>query len=181
MGRRYSRITQSARYTQALNRYVQYLQGTLTRTSRVGTQGARGNTKTVYVVPFGFDLPTSTYVKSTVKPDDYTFLAPRINTSGTGGEVLENTVGDIEQRTGFSAARVVSFINSTRVVSVVPSDITGLQYLKYNGDRRSCPFGRKTATDDLFDSFDAIKAALRTANASAAVCRISLQKERYNY
>lgn len=181
MSRRFSRIQSSARLRPALDKYIAYLNGTATRTSRVGTQGARGNTKVVYVTPFAFDLPANTSVKSTVAPDDYTRLAPFINAGGTGGEVTDAAAGDIESRNGFSAARVIFLFNNSRSVSKVTSEITGLPYLKYAAQRFSCPFGRKAATDDMVDTFDDIKTAILAANQNAAVKRVSLQKEKYAY
>lgn len=181
MSGRYSRIVQSARLRQAADRYAQYLQGTLTRPSRVGTRGARPARARAYVVPFGFDLPTSTFVNSSVIQEDFNVLGPIINGTGTGGEVVQTVAGDVETRVGFSAARIVSFINPTRSVQVETSDITGLQYLKYNGTRRSCPFGRKAVDDDVVDVFEAVKVALRTSNPNAAILRVSLQQEKYRY
>lgn len=181
MARRYSRITSSARLRPALDKYLAYLAGTAERPSRVGTQGPRGNTKAVYVLPFGFDLPASTSIRSSVKPADYTLLSTFINGAGTGGEVVDTTSGDVEQRTGFTAARVVFFLNATRSITTPDSAVTGLKYLKYAGTRYSCPFGRKAVDSDMIDAFDAIKAAILNANTGAAVKRVSLSREKYAY
>jgi len=181
MGRRYSDITGSARLRPALDKYIAYLQGTGTRPSRINTRGPRGASKAVFVLPFGFDLPTDTVVGVNVKPDDFTALGPEINAAGTGGEVVDalGTKSAVE-RPGFSPARIVYFFNTSRSVTVATSEITGLEYLKYAGTRQSCPFGRKTATDDMEDAFQMIKLAILDANTNQ-IKRVSLTKERLSY
>lgn len=180
MSRRYGNIIQSARLRPALDRYITYLNGTATRPSRVGTRGARGNTKVVFVTPFMFDIPTGQIVQSSVDPADYSALSAVIN-ANSGAVTDAAGASDPVRRVGFSAARLVTFGNATRSTSVATSEITGLSYLKYNGDRRSCPFGRQAATDDMFDAFEDMKAAWLTTNAGLAVKRVSLQRERYNF
>lgn len=179
MGRRYSRIVQSSRLRSAADRYIAYLQGQLDRPSRVGTQGPRTNTKVVYVTPFGFDIPTDAIYQSSVSPDSYTFLQALIN--GNDGEVAENTTKTVEPVKGFSAARIRVLISQNRTTTVQTSDITGLQYLKYGGNRYSCPFGRKAETDDQHDVFRDIKTAFFTANATAETKRCNLSREKFSY
>lgn len=179
MARRYSRIVQSSRLRSAADRYIAYLQGQLDRPSRVGTQGPRKNTKLVYVTPFGFDIATDEIYQSTVDPDAYSYLQGLINAND--GEVADTTTKDVAPVTGFSAARIRILVSATRSVEVKTSDVTGLQYLKYNGTRHSCPFGRKTDTDDMHDVFQAVKTAFFTANQTAAVKRCNLGRERFSY
>lgn len=182
MARRYSDILQSARLRPAADRYIQYLQGQLTRPSRVGTQGAREATQAVFITPFGFDLAAAQVIRALVNPAHYADLAPRIN-AVTGASVAD-TIGanSLSQVSKFSAARVVWFRNATRSVQVTTSDITGLEYLKYNGDRSACPFGRddSTSTADQYDVFQEVKAEL-LGLTGFAVNRVSLQRERLGY
>lgn len=179
MSRRYSRIRQGAVYNAALQRYVQHLQESATRPRRLNSQGARGTTQTVYLNPFGFDIATDEIVSAKVNPDHYTALSGYINGAGTGASV-SNTLGanTLVAEKGFRPARVVWFSNATRAVTVATSDVTGIQYLRYSGDRQSCPFGRNTATDDQIDAFNGVKAAILQATASRAVNRVSLTRER---
>lgn len=179
MSRRYSNIIQSGRLRAAADRYIAYLQGQLERPSRVGTQGPRKNTKVVYITPFGFDIPVEEIYQSTVAPDAYTYLQGLINAND--GEVSETTTKTAAPARGFSAARIRILISANRSVEVKTSDITGLEYLKYNGTRHSCPFGRKTETDDQHDVFQAIKTAFFTANSTAEVKRCNLGREKYSY
>ena len=179
MARRYSRIIQSSRLRSAADRYIAYLQGQLDRTSRVGTQGPRKNTKNVYVTPFGFDIPVDEIYRSTVDPDAYTYLQTLIY--GNDGEVAETTTKDVSPTTGFSSARIRILISANRSVEVKTSDVTGLEYLKYNGTRHSCPFGRKTETDDQHDVFQSIKTAFFAANSTAEVKRCNLSREKFSY
>jgi hypothetical protein len=180
MARRYSRIREAGQLNIALTNYIQYL--TQPRERNVGTRGARPDSKAVYVVPFGFDLPATTErVRVRNSVDGYTDLAARINVAGTGGKVADalgsNTVAQVGQ---FSPARLVWFRNATRSTSVVRSDITNLEYLKYAGDRSSCAFGRENADDNEYDAFDAIKSSI-LATSGLAINRVSLSRERYSY
>lgn len=179
MSRRYSRIRQGAVYNEALQRYVTYLTTAATRPRRLNSQGARGTTQTVYLTPFGFDIATDETVSAKVNPDHYTALSTYINGASTGASV-SNAIGanTLVTERGFRPARIVWFSNATRSVAVATSDVTGIQYLKYNGDRQSCPFGRNTATDDEVDAFNGVKAAILQATASRAVNRVSLSREK---
>ncbi|MEL6605356.1 MAG: hypothetical protein AAFP20_19255 [Cyanobacteria bacterium J06614_10] len=180
MGNRYSRIRQGAQLNTALTNYINHL--TTPRTPNVGSRGPRDPRKSVYVTPFGFDIATGEVVRATNAIDAYTALAAQINAAGTGGEVTD-TLGSktIAQVGSFSPARIVWFRNATLSTQVVKSDITKLDYLKYNGDRSSCAFGREAADDNMYDAFDAIKAAILSGNAGLELNRVSLTRERYNY
>lgn len=178
MARRYSRIKQGALYNAGLQNYIQYLQTAATRPRNIGTRGARGDTALAYITPFGFDVAVDELANSRVNPEDYTALSTYINGAGTGAEV-SNTLGanNLIDEKGFRAARVIWFNNATRNVTVERSDVTQIQYLKYTGDRRSCPFGRATATDDQIDAFNGVKAAIVQARSGDAINRVSLQRE----
>jgi hypothetical protein len=182
MANRYSRISQSARLRPALDRYVAYLQGTATRPSRVGTQGAAPERQEVAIYPFTFALTTGQKIIVTTGKADLAIQAATINASSRAE--VDTAVGAVtnpQRIPGFRAARVVSFINATRSAAPATSDVTGLQYLKYNGTRRSVVFGAKTANDDERDAFLDVKARLITANASAAIKRFSLIPEKSQY
>ena len=77
----------------------------------------------------------------------------------------------------FRAARIVFFTNATRAVQVATSDVTGLRYLSYNGERSSCPFGRNLENDDQMDAFLQVKAALLQAFSGNEIKRVSLTRE----
>lgn len=180
MGNRYSRIRQAGQLNNALTNYIQYL--TEPRQRNVGTRGPRAPRKNVYVTPFGFDLVTNEVAQVTNGVDDYTALASQINAAGTGGEVTD-TLGSktIAQVGNFRPARVVWFRNSTVSTTVERSEVTNLQYLKYNGDRSSCAFGRAAADDNMYDAFEAIRAAIVANNPALEMNRVSLTRERYSY
>lgn len=179
MSNRFSRVRQGGKYKVAMDNYIQYLQGIATRPSRVGTRGAQPRRIPLYLTPFGFDIPTDQIYEARATEEDYNFLSPQITPHA---EVL-NAPGSKEavKRRGFKAARIVFFGNSARSVTVVKSDITKMDYLKYNGERRSCPFGRKAVDDDLNDVFGEIRAALNTQYSNYEVRRISLDPERLSY
>lgn len=177
MGNRYSRIRQGAQLNAALTNYINYLQ--TPRTPNLNSQGARNLSKIAYVTPFMVDIAVDELCSARVNPDHYTTLQTSINGAGTGAAVTDalggNSVVSIPK---FRAARVVFFHNTTRQVTVETSDVTNQRYLKYSGDRESCPFGRNTATDDQMDAFLQVKAALLTAFAASEIKRVSLTRER---
>lgn len=180
MGRRFSNIRRAAQLQAALTAYTTWL--TEPRQPRINSRGARPPSKAIYVTPFGFDLETDELARARNSVEGYTALASTINASGTGGKVVDtlgtNSIATVGR---FSPARIVWFRNASRSVQEVRSEITNQDYLKYNGDRSSCAFGREQADDNMYDAFDAIKAALTAANSSLEVNRISLTREKYSY
>lgn len=141
------------------------------------SRGASKNTKLVYVNPFGLPVVVGELYSSKTDPDTYPELSALVNGSD-GGEVTD-TLGSstVKRLKGFSAARVIWFRNAARTVSVKRSDITGLNYLKYTGNRLSIPFGQATGTDEEIAVFNSIKASA-LSNGSFDVSRVSLKRER---
>jgi hypothetical protein len=180
MATRYSRIRQAAQLQQALTNYTRYL--TTPRVPQVNSRGAQDPKINAYVTPFGYDLLTTQVVRVRVGDTAYPLLAPRINASGTGGKI-SNTLGSntVVTRGGFAPARIVWFRNATRSVEEKRSDVTNTPYLKYNGERSSCAFGRAAADDNMNDAFEAIKAGIFAANAGLAVNRVTLTPEKVRY
>lgn len=173
---RYSRIRQGAQLNQALENYKNYI-GT-PRVPNLNSQGPRNLTKQVYVTPFKVDVATDEVAAAKMNPDHFTRLGARVNGAGTGAQVDEAIgANNIVSLPKFSPARVVLFHNATRVVSVETSAVTGTRYLKYAGDRFSCPFGRNLENDDEGDAFLAIKAAIFAAE-TGDVIRVSWTREK---
>jgi len=177
MARRYSDVKRGAKLNTALNNYINYLQTAGTRPSRIGSQGPRDLSQLLYFAPFTITVDADEVVQGRCSTDSKAKLMAVVNTA-TGAAVADaigaNALIGIPK---FKAARIVYFENSTRAVTVQSSDVTGLQYLKYAGERFSIPFGAQTATADQTDAFLASKAAILTANAAAAVKRVGLQRE----
>lgn len=178
MGRRYSDIKRAARLQAGLTNYVNYLQNSATRPSRLGTQGPRNLTQIVYLEPFTIGVEADEVVAARCTPESFNTLNATINASPVAAVTSAVGAKAVVSIPKFSAARLVLFRNNTRVVSVARSDVTGLEYLKYNGDRFSCPFGATADNDDLMDSFADVKTRVLAANAGAAVKRVSLVREK---
>lgn len=177
MGRRFSDVKRGAKLNTALNNYINYLQTAGTRPSRIGTQGPRNLSVYLYIQPFTVTVAADEYLQARCTPDSDTKLRAIVN--GVSDAAVTNTLGanTVITLPKFKAARIVYFENSTRSVSVQSSDVTGLQYLKYNGERFSIPFGAQAAANDQTDAFLQAKAAILAANAAAAVKRVSLTRE----
>lgn len=178
MGRRFSDIKRAAQLKDALDNYIVYLQ--TPRPPRLNTRGPRDTSQIVYVAPFTMTVAADEVVQARVNPAHYTKLGATIN-GAAGAEVLATigakTLVDLGR---FTAARLVLFENSTRSVTLETSEVTGTQYMKYAGDRYSCPFGAQAATDDMIDAYQAAKAAVLAAGttATADVKRVSLIREK---
>jgi hypothetical protein len=174
---RYSDIRRGAQLNEALTNYVQYL--TTPRTPKTNTRGARPAQQQVFVLPYSIDLGTDQVVAVKSPTEGVNRLVPLINnTTDTQAEVLtakgSKTPVVIQ---GFSPARLVTFENTTRSVTVATSDITKSKYLKYAGDRYQCAFGKKAANDDINDAFNILLAAAK-ARTGLEVNRVSMQPER---
>ncbi len=173
---RYSRIRQGAQLNQALTNYRNYL--ATPRTPNLNSQGPRNNSKRVYVRPFKIDVATDELAMAKMNPDHFTRLGARVNATGTGAQVDEvlgsNAIVTLPK---FRAARAVLFHNATRQVTVETSAVTGQRYMKYNGDRFSCPFGRRLENDDEADAFLGIRAAIEAAETGDIV-RVSWTREK---
>lgn len=180
MASRYSRIRDANQLVRALENLRAYEDQE--RTPRVNSQGARDKQIPVYVVPFGRDILSTEVVRVNNSQPSYTALETLVNNGGGSGSVT-NTAGTktVITMNGFRPARVVWFRNAQRIVSTETSDVTRIQYLKYDGTRSTCAFGRGVDGDNMYDSFEAIKTAILTANPSLEVNRVSLQREKISY
>lgn len=180
MSNRYSRVRRGALYKEALDNYVQHLQTMGTRQPKLNSRGALGDRKQVFLTPFDKDLDTDEIVETRMAADHWTVLGPFINDPSTNAELLESRGSKtVVSANGFSPARLTYFRNSTRSVTVKKSEVTKMDYLSYNGDRYSAPFGRKAAGDDEADCAAAIRAQINTDNASFQIRRISFTPERW--
>ncbi len=180
MAARYSRIRQAKQLENSLTNLRLYED--TPRVRRVNSRGAREPSITVFVVPFGADVETDEVVAVRNVGIGYTALADKINAPTTQGEVT-NVRGakTIVRVAGFNSAKVVWFRNATRSVEEKISDVTKDRYLKYNGTRSSCAFGRKATTDNQYDAFNEIKTAILTTGPTLAVNRVSLIPEKIRY
>lgn len=181
MASRYSKIKQAAQLTEALNNLQLYEK--TPRPKKVNTRGARDPAKNVYIIPFGVDIETDEVVRVRNSVEGYTALATLINTAGNQGETTDARGTKTPAIVGgFRPARIVWFRNASRSVTVGTSEATKQKYLKYNGDRSTCAFGRGTATDNQYDAFNEIKTTILASNPSLEVNRVSITREviRYN-
>ncbi|MEL7354054.1 MAG: hypothetical protein AAFN38_21710 [Cyanobacteria bacterium J06560_5] len=176
MGGRYSDIRRGGQLKIDLDNYINYL--TQPRERNVGNGGDRSPQTAVYVTPFGKDLDTDELASVNAPQSGYAALNSFLVASN--GADLTNAIGTKTpvEINGYRPAKVVWFRNATKVKTVVRSSVTNRQYLKYEGDRDTCPFGRAAATDDMMDVFLAIKADIKQANSTLEVNRISLTRER---
>lgn len=176
MGKRFSDIKRGAELEAARVAYFNYWETKATRPSGVGTGTPRELDAVCYVQPFTTDVAADEVVTAKAYNQGYTTLSTYIN--GVPTAAVTNTIGanSIVNIPKFRAARVTWFRNTTRQVSTPTSKFTNQEYLKYTGERFSCPFGATADTDDMIDSFLSVKAAL-LAVSGYAVSRVSLKRE----
>ena len=178
MPRRYSDIKRAYQLKAALDGYVAHIQSSATRPSRINTRGPLNLNKIVYVAPFTAQADVDEVCAARTNDDSWQAISPSI----LGGSTAADIVDVLGTKTlislpSFRAARIVFFTNSTRVVEVKASEVTGLQYLKYTGTRYSCPFGAGTDAIDQMEAFAEVKAHLLTTFANNDVKRVSLSRE----
>lgn len=178
MGNRYSDIKRGARLQEGLTNYVNYLNTLGTRPTKIGQYGPRNLDKLLFVQPFTAQVDTTEFCSAQNTTDGFTTLGTYINGSTFAATTDNLGAGTLVQFPKFRAARVVLFRNATRSVTVVRSDVTNLEYLKYAGERFSCAFGATADTDDQMEAFADVKTATLAALQGAnAVCRVSLSRE----
>ena len=168
MARRYSRIRQGAILNAALNRYVQHLTD-IDRVPNVGGGRDRSPTIELAITPFGFDIDAGVAIRGTTTQRSRTLMQAAVGTRGitpAGGIAVQRIPG-------FKPAKAVLFVG-TGASTVATSQVTGIRYLKYNGESYSHAFGQNAATDQEFDAFSEIRTALLAGGANR---RVSYQAE----
>jgi len=173
-----SRIKQAPRLAEAFQRLQAY--EAQPREINVGSQGPREPRTNVYVKPFGLDLPADQLAQTSITADQYSTMAPIVNGAGTGAEVTD-TLGtnDLAPVRGFTAAKVKWFRNATVSSTTVRSQRTNLPYLKYAGETLTCPFGRATETDNMYDVFNTLKSGILEISGFQ-MSRVSLTREMFS-
>ncbi|HSP30451.1 MAG TPA: hypothetical protein VLO13_00295, partial [Halomonas sp.] len=134
---RYSDIKRAAKLKVGLDNYINHLQTLGTRPSRIGTRGPMNLDVTVFFAPFTVTVAIDEVVSGRCTTESSTKLLAIVNgadDAAVGTALGGNSLVDLGK---FRPARIVYFENSTRSVSVQTSDVTGLQYLKYAGERFS--------------------------------------------
>lgn len=178
MPRRYSDIKRAYQLKNALDGFVNHIQTSATRPRRINTRGALNLNKIVYVAPFTAHVDVDEVCAARTNDESWQAISPSI----LGGSSAADVVDALGTKTlvslpSFRAARIVFFTNATRSVTVETSEVTGLQYLKYAGNRYSCPFGANTDAIDQMEAFAEVKAHLLTTFANNDVKRVSLSRE----
>lgn len=176
MGRRYSQIKRGGEYKAALDKYVDYLQNMDTRpTKRVqgGARGARRKLEIRHVKPFGIETQADEFYQVRCSAESLTDLGAAVGTRLT---TAPNTA-TIETNKKFRPARFSAFKGSG-AATYVQSKVTGLYYLKYEGDSYSLPFGAISDTEEEAAGSKIVKAAVLTAFGAADIKRISFTPER---
>ena len=178
MSRRYSDIKRGARLNAELTRYVAYLENSATRVPNLNSRGDRDPSTNGSVAPYGFDLASGE--EALVEAPTPSFA--KLNTViGTAADAAFSSPAAANARkiNGFNPAKIVYFENTTKTKTVATSAVTGARYLKYAGTRYSMPFGRQSATSNLYDGFDAIRRTIQTSITNQQVQRISLTPEKF--
>lgn len=153
--RRFSQVLTGARGEVAKTKYLDRLRG-MGQGERIGTKGNRPDSITLYINPFGLELPPDTFVQASALAPSWTALKGEV--ASRAKETISATQ-KVLKLSGFKAARVV---RRTKDASgtVTTSKLTGLKYLKYNSTSTSVPFGQTGETDSQGEARVAIKAAI---------------------
>ena len=170
MARRYSRILQATALAQAVDNYVNHITTAATRPRNVGSGTPRDAQQALAIEPFTIDVTASDKYLAFAGETARTRFTAAVGAAAVevGGAVTARRVA------GWKPARITMFVG-TGSSAPATSAITGLRYLKYNGNSFSHPFGKKAATDTEYDTFLEIRAALAGTNR-----RFSIRSEAYS-
>lgn len=173
-GRKYSRILAASRYYAAIDNYIAYITDATKRGGNVGNGTARPESQRMYIIPFGVDLPASTYAVTSGNKASRTTYATHVSTINYTS--LNNTQRGIKI-SGYRAARLIIASGRSTTGVVKTSKVTGMKYLSYGGKTTSIPFGKDTAelTKEQDAVFTDAAAAIQAANAGLIV---TLQPEK---
>jgi len=156
MGKKFSRVLGGARYKTELDNYIKWLTGEAERQPNIGKKGNRPASKKLYIIPFGYSLPSTVHLTQsasltiwdTHKSD---FSAYTLDTLPTDNNALKIR--------GYRAPRVTIITGLADAGSVKTSHITGAKYLSYGGKSASIPFGKGSTTKSENDVFTTIKSS----------------------
>ena len=172
MARRFSDIKRAAKLQAALTGYLEYLSTPPSTT--LPTYKARPEQKALMLSPFGLTLP-GTGAKALVYAGVPS--ATRLQTVVAGPADIADAGNTAKKVLNFHPARVITFEDATKTVSLGTSKFTKQSYRKYGGERFAMPFGMKTAGDLEIDVADLLRTALK-ARAGLEVNRVSFTPER---
>ena len=177
MATRFGRLRQSQKLSEAYNNFKEWQD--LPYDPQPGSQGQAKSRLPVYLHPFGLEFEQDEVFSSKADPDTFDELSGYL--TGTGGAVSQtkSSTEKLIKVSGFRAARVVIFRNGTYQASPKTSEITKQQYLKYEGERLSLPFGQASGTDEMVTVFNQVRSNIFDAlTATNAILRVSLQAEK---
>lgn len=156
-------IFQASRYAGALDAYVDYIKNMERRGSRVGQGEPRPEIVQLYITPFAIELATGAFIQTSASINGYNDIKAAL------GDGVKNTI-TAQQKSfkmrGYKSPRVNLITGRSDRGVAKTSNVTKLKYLDYGGKARSCPFGKRTATDTVSDVFTAVESALVGAAAS---------------
>jgi hypothetical protein len=177
MARRYSQIKRGAEYDTALNNYVTYIRDAATRpTKRMqgGSRGARRETISAALLPFGIELPANTYASTRISQTSFAAIGAALTNRTYTGATQLNAATPLAN---FRPARVAAF-RGTGAATYVQSKVTKLFYLKYEGDSYTAPIGALSATEEEADGCRLVRTAILGIFGAADIQRVSFSPEK---
>ncbi|WP_275334008.1 hypothetical protein [Nodosilinea sp. PGN35] len=154
-----------ARGVEARDRLIDYYKGTLTRESKIGQGDPRPDFVNLYLDPFSLPLATDHTMRDTA-------LAPAWNTlraiAPTQQHVTATLGTDTPVRVKSYKAPRITRIQLDRTGTLKRSEITNLQYLKYDHTSMSIPFGKNLTNDTVAGVAAELIAAYTTAPGFSA-------------
>ncbi|WNZ28178.1 hypothetical protein HJG54_35280 (plasmid) [Leptolyngbya sp. NK1-12] len=166
MPRRYSDINRGPLLQQAYQRRQQYLARDLAERNATAQIGTRTSSPTVFVLvkPFGEDLGAEI--------DGYRVRTNQRNRQQLGDDIgnrakIPAEADEFLVNGNYTPAKLKLFVKTSS--SPATSRITGIRYLRANGQSYSHPFGSNAATDREFLAFNQIAIGLRNASPNNRV------------
>jgi hypothetical protein len=159
MSRRFSDIRRAPLLAQALSNYQAYEARDLAeRGQNIGTKGPASPALYVAITPFTLSLAAGDSYKCRTTTRNHNQLSSYLSTYSS------TTLTNATKNGEFKPATVRLFVKTGSTVST--SKITGIRYLKSNGNSYSHPFGASSGTDKEYEVFEGIATALQAASAN---------------
>jgi hypothetical protein len=156
MADRYGDILRGARLKVALDNYIKYLSGEVSRQPNIGKGKPRAENTELYVHPFGTTLASKQSVLVSGNKAFWGTHKSKFANYTADAIVTENGETSLKLK-GFRAARASYKTGISPTGKEATSNATKMKYLKYGGTSTSIPFGNSATPKTESAAFDDIK------------------------
>lgn len=162
MATRFMNVLKGARGQAARTKYIAYLTGIEARPNKIGTKPNRPPSVKLFIAPFTLTLSANTYVQTSALQTAQTLMGANAEVASRQQTEAEITQTETTLKLSrFKAARIIRKEQTGTTGTVAKSNLTGLDYLKYNSKSLSVPFGKKTGDTSQTAAYNVMVTALK--------------------